>query len=106
IEALYLSACELTVDGVARLIARPLPRLVKLTLSNNELENVADALAAAATNLPGLRYLELRGTGVDMNGVRTLEKSQLRLTKLDVRRNAIEEADVAGIPFARGGIRS
>jgi uncharacterized protein (TIGR02996 family) len=66
IETLYLSACKLTSDGVTRLVAAPLFKLEKLTLSDNKIdENGALAIQGAAKNLPALRFLELKETDVE-----------------------------------------
>ncbi len=89
VETLYLSACELSSEGLETLLAAPLPRLAKLCLSNNELEDsCADVFASHATNLPALAHLELKNIGLGMDGLSALAAAQLpALRRLDVRQN-------------------
>lgn len=102
IETLYLANCELSSEGVAELIAEPLPKLVKLSLSNNELDDgVADAFAQNAANVPALRYLELKNAGISLDAISTFKR--LSLARLDVRRNSIHSREVAEFPFVRAG---
>jgi uncharacterized protein (TIGR02996 family) len=99
LEALYLSQCELSPDGVAELLSAPLPKLAKLTLSGNDLDDAAAAtIAARAKHLPALRVLELKATG--LSSVEAL--ARLPLTRLDVRRN--DDLELAGdFPHVRTG---
>ena len=53
IETLYLSKCGLTTADVAKLLSKPLPNLVKLTLAENQIDNtIGKVLATAASNVP------------------------------------------------------
>jgi uncharacterized protein (TIGR02996 family) len=106
VEALYLSECELSSQGVAELIAAPLPALVKLTLTNNQLDDaVATAFATRAANLPALRVLELKGSQLTRVALETFQKSKLALVRLDLRRSQVSPVDVAALPFVRAGSR-
>ncbi|MDQ3301459.1 MAG: hypothetical protein M3619_33175, partial [Myxococcota bacterium] len=98
VETLYLSGCELSSEGLEALLAEPLPRLAKLCLSNNELDDsCADVIASNAANLPALAHLELKNTGLGMDGLAVLAAARLpALRRLDVRKNelsALEPAD-------------
>jgi Leucine-rich repeat (LRR) protein len=109
VETLYLSSCGLSEGGVAELVSAPLPKLEKLCLSYNELDDAgARAIASHAVHLPSLRFLELKGTGISRDGVDLLMKANLpALFRVDVRRNEIDEEDVADLtPRVRGGVRS
>jgi uncharacterized protein (TIGR02996 family) len=109
LDTLYLSGCGLTEAGVETLIAGPLPALDKLCLSSNRLgDAVADAFVARAANLPSLRVLELKQTGITRRGVDVLMTAKLpALFRVDVRRNRLEAADVADLaPRVRGGVRA
>ena len=102
VETLYLSDCQLSSDAVEELLSAPLPKLVKLSLSNNELnDGVADAFAAHAANVPALRHLELKNAGISREAIDTFK--QLSLSRLDVRRNDIHSREVADFPFVRAG---
>src|SRR6185436_18386230 len=102
VETLYLSECELTTEGVAALVAAPLPALVKLALAGNELDDdVAAILAARASHLPALRVLELKSTGLSRAVLDAFQRSDLALTRLDLRDNSIRREDAAGLPFVR-----
>jgi uncharacterized protein (TIGR02996 family) len=97
VDTLYLTSCELTSEGLATLLAVPLEKLVKLTLSNNELGDTgANVIAKAAKRLPALEHLELSNTSLGTVGARTLSKADLpRLRRLDLRRNGLSEKLVA-----------
>ena len=104
LEILYLASCEVTEEGVGELLAQPLPNLVKLVLSHNELDDaVADAFVANAGNLPALRHLELKNAGITVAAIERFKSSGLQLARLDVRRNSIDSDEVADSPFVRGG---
>jgi uncharacterized protein (TIGR02996 family) len=104
VEALYLSQCELSTQGVAELVSSPLPALVKLALTNNELDDeVAGVLAAHAANLPALRFLELKATGLSPAVLEIFQHSKLALARLDLRRTAIRPEQAASLPFVRAG---
>lgn len=106
IETLYLSQCELTADGVKELLARPLPSLVKLTLTNNELDDsIADVFAARAAGLPRLRVLELNRASLSSKVLEAFSRSKLALTRLDLRGNEIESEAATALPFVRAGQR-
>jgi hypothetical protein len=104
VEALYLSECELSTQGVAALVAAPLPALVKLALTGNELDDeVAAILAASAHHLPALRVLELKAAGLSRAALDAFQNCDLSLARLDLRRNSIRPDDVAALPFVRAG---
>lgn len=105
IETLYLSSCGITDAGIAELVARPLPKLEKLCLSKNRLSDRGAAnIAQRAANLPALRFLELKGTGVGIETVKALAKALPDL-RIDVRLNGLEPNDVAAWPRVRAAIR-
>lgn len=100
LEVLYLSGCRLTSLGVATLAAAPVPSLVKLCLSDNQL---TDDFGPMFARLRGLRWLELKRTGVGIAAVEALARALPEL-RLDVRRNQLTEQDVAAYaPRVRGG---
>jgi uncharacterized protein (TIGR02996 family) len=104
VETLYLAECDLSTRGVAMLIAAPLPALVKLGLTGNELDDgVASVFAASAPNLPALRVLELKAAGLSRAVLDTFQHANLALDRLDLRRNSIRPADAAALPFVRAG---
>jgi uncharacterized protein (TIGR02996 family) len=107
LETLYLSDCGLTAAGVGKLLAQDLPKLDKLTLSNNKLEAaIATVITRNAKHLPQLRYLELVGTRLDKETVTLLGAAKLpAIRRIDVRKNKVSESDVASMPVFRGGIR-
>ena len=103
---LYLSECQLSTDGVAALVAEPLPALVKLALCGNELDDeVASVFAASASHLPALRVLELKAAGLSRAALDAFQNCDLSLARLDLRRNSIRPDDVAALPFARAGAK-
>jgi hypothetical protein len=90
VETLYLSECELSTEGVAALLAAPLPALSKLALNLNELgDDIAAVFAASAHHLPALRVLELKATGLSRAVLDGFQHSALALARLDLRRNTI-----------------
>lgn len=95
VETLYLSGCELSSEGLETLLAAPLPRLAKLCLSNNELDDsCADVIASNAANLPALAHLELKNIGLGMDGLTALAATPLpALRRLDVRKNELSALD-------------
>lgn len=102
VETLYLSDCQLSSDAVEELLAAPLPKLVKLSLSNNELnDGIADTFAEHAANVPALRYLELKNAGISRDAIETFKR--LSLSRLDLRRNDIHSREVVDFPFVRAG---
>jgi len=95
IETLYLSKCDLTIDGVTKLFAASLPCLRKLTLSGNDLDDgVAAVIAKRAAALPALRRLELTST---LAGVTTLAAKLPNVSRIDVRKSGIDEDDAESL---------
>jgi len=105
VETLYLSGCNLTVAGVAKLLAANLSSLAKLTLAKNRLDNtIGLAIAKAAPNLPRLELLELLGNKLDGAVVKTLADAKLpAIRRIDVRQNRIGKPDVEKLPVFRAG---
>lgn len=104
VETRYLSECALSTRGVATLIAAPLPALVRLGLTGNELDDgVASVFAASAPNLPALRVLELKAAGLSRAALDIFQHAGLALDRLDLRRNSIRAADAVTLPFVRAG---
>jgi uncharacterized protein (TIGR02996 family) len=106
LDTLYISGCGITDEGVERLVEVPLPKLAKLCLSKNRLSDRAVAvLAAHADNLPALRFVELRQTGLGMGFVTVREQQELieRLIgaipglRLDLRDNFKPRKDQQGL---------
>jgi uncharacterized protein (TIGR02996 family) len=106
VETLYVSECGLSADGVAELLSAPLPALVKLTLTHNELDDeVASVFATHAKHLPALRVLELKVTGLTSAALDVFQRSKLALARLDVRHNDISPDEATSLPFVRAGAR-
>jgi Leucine Rich Repeat (LRR) protein len=103
LETLYLSSCRLTLEGVTDLLATPLPRLAKLTLSGNALgDKLGDVLADAAHRLPALQRLELKRVGASAALIDVVERAKLpQLRQIDLRDNRIQAKAVAGHPRFR-----
>lgn len=98
LEALFVSECELTTDGVAALVAQPLPQLATLTLARNDLDDQVAAQLTAA-RLPALRLLDLQNTGLSSDSIAQL--SLPNLSRLDLRQNGIDPDDAKPLPFLR-----
>jgi uncharacterized protein (TIGR02996 family) len=97
LETLYLSQCELSADGVAALLAGTLTSLRKITLSSNALgDGLAAAFAKRAAALHALRHIELVSCEIDASDATALAKKLPGVTRIDVRRNEIEDEDVSG----------
>jgi hypothetical protein len=104
VETLYLSVCGLTPAGVAQLVAAPLPALIRLGLTGNELDDtVATILTSRFAHLPALRVLELKSAGLTRAALDIFEDGRLALERLDLRRNSIRATDAAALPFVRAG---
>jgi len=112
VETLYLSGCELSGGGLAKLFrgagraATPseLARLDKLCLSDNDElgDEGAAVIASHARCLPRLRHLELINTGIGEAGVRALAAAPLpALRRIDARRNHLDEDGPAVDPRVR-----
>lgn len=102
VETLYLSECQLSTRGVAALLSEPLPALVKLALTGNDLDDgVATVFAERAAHLPALRVLELRRAGLSPDALDAFRRGELALERLDLRCNPIGPRDAAGLPFVR-----
>jgi uncharacterized protein (TIGR02996 family) len=98
IETLYLSKCDLTIDGVTKLFAAALPCLRKLTLSGNDLDDgVAAVIAKRAAALPALRRLELTSTDLTLAGVTALAAKLPNVSRIDVRKSGIDEDDAGSL---------
>jgi hypothetical protein len=96
LEALYLGRCRLGAKGVANLLdGPPLTHLVKLALAKNELGNpAATTIAKRAAQLPALRVLDLRETGVGTPGAKTLLEGALAaVRRFDLRDNDVRITD-------------
>lgn len=92
IEKLYLSSCEISAEGLGELLSGfTFPKLYKLTLTDNSLEDdIAAVVTKNAARLPALKYLELVRTGIGDSGVKAIGKAKLpALRRIDVRRNDI-----------------
>lgn len=92
LEKLYLSGCEISAAGLGELLSgAKFPKLYKLTLTDNSLEDdVAAVVTKNAARLPALKHLELVRTGIGESGVKSLGKAKLpALRRIDVRRNDI-----------------
>jgi uncharacterized protein (TIGR02996 family) len=107
LETLYLSNCGLTSAGVAKLLENNLPNLVKLTLSQNALDDsIGNLIAGFTKHLPKLAHVELINVKLTTKAIDPLKELKLpALRRLDVRVNRIKETDVAGMPVFRGGLR-
>jgi hypothetical protein len=93
LETLYVSGCDLSHDGVASLLGVSLGKLIKLTLTNNDIgDKGLNQIVANAKNLPALHHLELINTDISRNGVKALVKAKLpALRRIDVRQNGISQ---------------
>lgn len=90
VESLYLAECEISARALGKLLADGVfAQLDKLCLTGNELGDAgATAIADHARNLPALRYLELRNTGISDAGRGALLAAPLpALRRLDLRKN-------------------
>ncbi len=86
LDTLYLSKCGLTVDGVARLLAKPLPKLETLALRGNDFDDdIAATIVKLAKSVPNLRLLELNNTEVSDAGLKKLGAALPNLVRLDAR---------------------
>ena len=96
IERLYLSNCDLDLADVATLVATKMPKLERLALRKNDLnDSVAKSLASGAKNLPALRFLELNSTDVAAAGLDKLVKLELpSLIRIDTREAPADELRV------------
>jgi uncharacterized protein (TIGR02996 family) len=106
IETLYLSKCGLTTADVAKLLSKPLPNLVKLTLADNQIDNtIGKVLAAAASNVPKLEQLELAGNKkLDATAVKELGAAKLpAIRRIDLRKTRVRLDDIAALPLFRAG---
>lgn len=97
LESLYLSACGVSAASLGALLGDgTFAHLDKLCLSDNDElgDEAAEAIAAHARNLPALRYLELRSTGLRAAGLAMLLAAPLpSLRRLDVRKNYVRADD-------------
>lgn len=106
IETLYLSKCGLTTDDVAKLLSKPLPNLLKLTLADNQIDNtIGKVLAASASNVPKLEQLELAGNKtLDVTAVKELGAANLpAIRRIDLRKTKVKPVDIATLPLFRAG---
>lgn len=106
IETLYLSKCGLTTAEVAKLLSKPLPNLLKLTLADNQIDNtIGKVLAAAASNVPKLEQLELAGNKkLDATAVKELGAAKLpAIRRIDLRKTRVRLDDIAALPLFRAG---
>lgn len=106
IETLYLSKCGLTTADVAKLLSKPLPNLVKLTLAENQIDNtIGKVLATAASNVPKLEQLELAGNKkLDGTAVKELGAAKLpAIRRIDLRKTRVKPDDIAALPLFRAG---
>lgn len=89
LNTLYLSNCELTEAGLEALLASgKLRSLEKLTLAQNSIGDGAALFAQHASELPQLRYLELKDTELRDTGAKALAAAKLpQMKHLDVRGN-------------------
>src|SRR4029077_11635958 len=90
VETLYLTKVGATEKGVGQLLDVPMLALEKLCLSSNNLgDGIAGVLVSRAKNIPHLKRLELKNTGVESDAVATLMKTAKlpHLARLDVRGN-------------------
>lgn len=90
LRALYLTACELSEEGLAALLAPgKLTSLEKWTLAQNELGDAgAKAIAEHAAQLARLSYLELSEVGLRDGGTAALAAARLpALRHLDISGN-------------------
>jgi len=107
VETLYLSRCGITKKGLTSFFNTKLPRLVKLTLSDNALDDsIAELITAKAANFPALQHLEIKGAKLSPKFVAAMKDAKLSaIRRVDVRKNKIKESDVADMPVFRGGIQ-
>ncbi|HUR53172.1 MAG TPA: TIGR02996 domain-containing protein [Gemmataceae bacterium] len=72
---LDLSGNEISDDGVRLLVASPLwPRLKRLVLGGNPISDVGAVTLANAAAACSLEYLNLRFTGIGLDGIRALSR--------------------------------
>ena len=92
-------------EGVAALLAAPLPALEVLWLDHNIIiEQGAAAIAAASPRLPKMRHLELFGNSLCSNGARALAQAHFpQLERLNLVGNSIGAAGKADLDAARLG---
>ena len=90
-------------EGVAALLAAPLPALEELSLERNGIgEQGAAAIAAASSRLPNLRYLGLSLNALGDSGARALAQAHFpRLQSLNLRGNNIGAEGKAALDAAR-----
>jgi uncharacterized protein (TIGR02996 family) len=95
---LDLRGAGLDGEALARLLARPLPRLERLSLQGNELGPRGGAAISSAA-LPALCELDLRYTGLGDEGVESLLQAPAlpRLTALRLYRRDLGERGAAAL---------
>lgn len=94
LDTLYLSKCDLTIDGVTKLFSSAMPSLTKLTLSGNDFDDAAAAvIVKRPASLPNLERLEVIGTEISSAGAKTLTSKLPNLRRLDVRDSHVDEDD-------------
>jgi hypothetical protein len=106
LETLYLSKCNLATADIAKLLAKPWPNLVKLTLAGNKLDaTIGKVLAAAAPSVPKLEQLELAGNKkLDATVLDDLGKAKFTaIRRIDLRQTKVKLDDVAELPLFRAG---
>ena len=103
LKTLSLSFNALGPEGVAALLAAPLPALEELWLGENGIgEQGAAAIAAASPRLPKLRDLSLYYNSLGDSGARTLAQAHFpQLERLDLRGNKMRAEGKAAQDAAR-----